>query len=694
MSNRISSYLQQREAALIIAAVSVLLLLIVAPHRNGIYLPWAKSTATLCILAAGFICLLLHHAVSLRLPHRDGYVLLAMAFAYALPIFISCNIQEAIRGFLWITASLVVFLLAAWGGIKPWFHRIFMHVWIANSALISLLGLLVAGHIIHLPQSTDPTVVSGNFGYANAFAIYIVCASLLAFGEWEAGSKKSAPYLAVVIYMNSVCLIASSSKLCWLIFPVALIGYFITTRRHGWTPKIAILAVTSMGLFVGMRIDPLIGSKPPPCVFWNDFLLGLIAAVALGVGITFLPFILGKISGRARRMTEVIGALALILLFAGAPLLMKNTRMNIGPRDFSLEDRFNRRRAYVLRDAGELFLRSPLGRGGGSWRCQYPQFSSYGYVVNDPHSHIALLAVEGGLIALASYIALWILFLKRAIKKLRRGRDRGTIRWTALLWAMLALGVHSSVDMDLSFGALLFTQMAVFGLVAGGTETTSLLRGKKHRMAHSSLSGGLLVLTLIAASLGFSRHYSEEARRACDQRQDQRCLEKWRLAHRTAPFDARVLEQLARVELRLGEQSGNQWYTNEGMQNLRQAVSMESSNNGIRYFYVKKLIDLQYPTGVDELIEEIIAKRPWQIISYENAASLRLQLAELYTMQSNYDRARVEAQKILDLENSIARQRDRAPDGVPERENLPLTSEGLKEYLARAKSLLSASPQS
>ncbi len=675
-------------AGLSVVAAAVLFLLLVSPYPNGIFESQTRLLATLCILGFSSICWLFWGDRLTRLPREDSFVLLVMAISYGLPVLFSFNPHEAIKGFLWVEASLVVYLLAATAGRKPWFRSAVVSTWVASSGVVSLLGLLVGGGVLHFDEYVVHHALTSSFGYANVFAIYILSASVLAFGEWEARPRKSSHLYSIVLYLNMVCLIATDSRLAWLLLPVVILGYVISARKTGITSKLGPLAVMGVGLFVGFQIGPRIGCTFPLADFWTPVILGLLLALSVGPLLAVSTLILRRFSGNAKKWL-VLGAVVLsIVMGVGfAPRLMP---AGVGRqiRTLAPNKSADQRRLYVLNDAGKMFLHSPFGRGGGAWLCQYRQFSSYGYIMNDPHSGIVLLAIEGGVLALASYLALWFLFLRRSTRALRQSGGSERTQLAAMIWALLALGLHSALDVDLSFGALLFPLMAFFGATAGKTAPIDLSANRKTRTVLWILTFVMLFSTLAAGSLAVGQRFSNEARSAVRNDQYETARDILSAAVRFAPIDPQILDGLGRLESRIGWETENPELVRRGLNRLERASVLAPSNHGIRVRYIEALMAVHSEENVDELIESIVGRRPWDIKAYEDVARLRLMSARSFWAQERYAMANIEARKVLGLFDKIAFVRANAPKGIPGDENLPPSSETLDDCRRQARTIL------
>lgn len=155
-------------------------------------------------------------------------------------------------------------------------------------------------------------------------------------------------------------------------------------------------------------------------------------------------------------------------------------------------------RLYYSRDAWLLVAQRPFtGWGGGGWQDAYRQQQKYLYHSKRVHNQYAEVAVETGLPGLLVYLGVWALFIGRAGQLYSRSRGGEKNIAGAALGYLLFFALHTAMDFDFSYLAVLGTVWAVGGAVSREQAKSSPAPGK------AVYQGGLafLLLSVLAVSL-------------------------------------------------------------------------------------------------------------------------------------------------------------------------------------------------
>lgn len=118
-------------------------------------------------------------------------------------------------------------------------------------------------------------------------------------------------------------------------------------------------------------------------------------------------------------------------------------------------------RLAFFRDGLALVRQWPWGAGHRGWAALHLQGSSYGYYSAEVHSSLLDMTLSFGWLGGLGFALLLGLFFVR----LRHGRDWTPVR-VAVLGGLGALGLHSLVDWDLSYGLFAVPLWIGFGLAA------------------------------------------------------------------------------------------------------------------------------------------------------------------------------------------------------------------------------------
>lgn len=159
---------------------------------------------------------------------------------------------------------------------------------------------------------------------------------------------------------------------------------------------------------------------------------------AVGLFVTFARSALVGLAGSAvallaaapkksRRRIAGIGAAGVIILLALVPGMM--TRIGYV---FSGDSDDESPRIRLWLSAIEIVKRYPLfGVGEGNWKTAFAEYGLPGHYVSTAHPHCDLLstAVDGGIIAVLLFGALWVIYFARAFRYLKELPPESPARW-------------------------------------------------------------------------------------------------------------------------------------------------------------------------------------------------------------------------------------------------------------------------
>lgn len=144
----------------------------------------------------------------------------------------------------------------------------------------------------------------------------------------------------------------------------------------------------------------------------------------------------------------------LLVLARVLPYSVYDRFATLGPSDLSVWQRI-----LFIGDSFRLWSRSPLlGWGGGGWASAYRSTETFGYTSLETHSSFTDILTSYGAVGGVLFLAFWVFALSGAARELRQRPGAGLA-----VSAVLALLLHSLIDFDFNFPALVMTTTLMVG---------------------------------------------------------------------------------------------------------------------------------------------------------------------------------------------------------------------------------------
>lgn len=309
--------------------------------------------------------------------------------------------------------------------------------------------------------------------------------------------------------------------------------------------------------------------------------------------------------------TAVLTIIILYLYFGNINDIMESAKK------VSLFHRF-----YFVEDAfGMIKERLLLGWGGGGWKDAYRSFQSYSYTSSQVHSYYIQVAVETGLAGLAALTGIWAVFVQTGLRAYRKNRsinDRMLV--ITIVGLAMTLGVHASVDFNLSLVAItmiMYAAMAIIRNMDAGFLEIGMTKSEKTLGIVKvpiilAASGGIIMLLLVTSFITASG-YAKNAIIYANNRNIKQAILLMEKALVYNPLMADYHGTLSELYSHNGQKD-------KAMEEASKAVALNRYNEW-RYLYLSSLtLSSGDVKAAIKYSEDAIAKSPWGIGAYEYAS--------------------------------------------------------------------------
>lgn len=590
------------------------------------------------------------------------YLITALALVYLAAGIGAVSRPDAAMGVLKYTGYLMVFFITC-QSVRTWrSYRVLLEFVFAGAVLVTLVGLLsVTGHF-NFPGAYENKQILSTFQYQNGLAIFLTVASLIGISLWNAGKKSSLWdlwYIAGLFLMN-ITILGTYSRAIWIMYPLMLLIWIFGLqqgRRLEILIRFSYVLITSV--LVSRGFFSLVGSGqgPKALLLLQGWLLITLAGWVLmhrvnrsirrkhigrevkkfwqGVGIVYLIAVLGIYSAYA--VNNLAGGWDAVI-----PASVTGQLVNISGQDSSYLAR-----GQFAGDALKIVRDYPLlGTGAGGWNALYLKYRTLPYDAAEVHNNYLQVMVETGIPGFLIYISIWGVTFYTAYRLYRNFRKdaRWPLVWGVLV-GLLAIALHSSFDFDLSLPTLSIFTWMLWALVRNARILA------RRDGAGLPLGGGLRWLPLlagliiaVAVAIPAYRLYQAgelgaQGAVAMAAGQIGPAEEKMRAAMQKDPYSGSYLADIAKLNIVLWLQKGDQENLASGIAMARQAVAKEPHNFRLK----ENLIQCYLSAGmINEALKEVrqlAADIPLEIKVYEMLANISVESAMYYRQQGDAAKA-------------------------------------------------------
>jgi O-antigen ligase len=610
------------------------------------------------------------------------YPVTVFAFTYLLALWGAVSKPEAVLGVLENFGYLAVFLLTC-QVVRSWrLYRILLEFIFGGAILVSLIGLFSATGFINYPAAYVNKALLSTFQYENAFAIFLLVASIIGlslFVQEEKSPVKDLWYLGGLALLN-ISLLGTASRAVWLMYPVLLFGWMIGLKKETRSRVFLLISYMLVGSIIVSR--------------------GFLARVQTGKGMPGLMFLVGgclvilagwmiihrinrtisrKQSGQGvKKFWQGLGIFYLIAVLViygfyavtslpggwdaviGKDVTRQITSITGYDSSFQLRTVFYRDAIAIIKD--HLLT----GTGAGGWKALYHKYQSVPYVSNEVHNNFLQVMVETGIPGFLLYTAVWILSFYSAYRLFRHFRKDAN--WP-LVWGVIislaAICLHSAFDFDLSLPTLSMLTWIMFALVRNG-----------HALAHKNGQASLIsgsrrwILLIVGVGLGTAMlmqsyklynagELGAEGAQAMTAGNIKLAEEKMRQAVLKDPYSGSYLTDLAKINLVYWLKDNDKERLKQGIVLAQQAVKKEPYNMELKTALITSyLMAGMSDEGIAEA-ESMVEANRFDIKAYEIMAGACVNAAMYYRQKDELAKEIIYINRVIAIPDELNKKRNK-----------------------------------
>lgn len=400
--------------------------------------------------------------------HNLDWAMLALLMAFSLSLINAVEIRSAIIGLMRFTACVFIFWMCYRASLQHSGYKAVLYSFHLTGVIMVIFAVLAYCGIVPY-HSVVVDRLTGNFDYPNTFGAFAGIIFLLGWGlVLSTQNKVARTFVSGGNALLLLAILGSLSRGAWMLFPVAVITYFILIKReHRLNALLALIIAAIPGVLNAIL---LLSSGPKTLSF---FYLILCLVLAAGLQLTVDRINLtGKINSIPKKLLLAVAGVFLVLVLCSVLLVpsVKTTLQGSLGRlaNISLQDKNVQYRIEFSHDALKIVRDHPLvGVGSGGWNVVYHQYAKHLYWTDKPHNYFLQTWAENGTIGFLALIAIWLFFCQLLWKhRKRKDDDESALFWGAAV-ACFYLGSHSLIDFDMSYGAIAFLLFGLIGALKG-----------------------------------------------------------------------------------------------------------------------------------------------------------------------------------------------------------------------------------
>lgn len=586
----------------------------------------------------------------LRTP--QDWAVLALPVVYVLSTFVAVRPHTAVQLDLVYGMFFVIYWLSSQMVRGERFLRGLLSALLLSATGVAFVGLWAAINPKIYPGAYLGTGVHGRIystlQYPNSFAAFMVGASLFALTLWLTADREGKGWRRELSRLwfpmaGALCFagfILAYSRGVDLVFPVVYLIFLVFApkgeRLRFASYAFAMLAAAAVGAEVFRHLQ----LGPRPAQAWGAVVLLPVLAAGLGfVAQRYMSLAPG-------RRTALGGGILAVLVLGGAAVLIHHPPQALVHRTASIahmmKDHNVLERFAYWRTALSIVAQHPiLGTGGGGWSVLYFKYQHYPFSSTQVHNDYLQTWVEAGTIGLLALLAVWVLFLRQALRWRAKAEGIQKLYPVGVATAALAIGLHAALDFDISLAALGIYLWSLFGAARGMTAEAkpAMVHKLGTRFAWAALAGALLLI--IGILFKVSADWSQAGTLALQGKNASQAVVDFQRAARYDPLKAGNYLGIAEADVALG--SGSPFAVGKPQTYIQKALALEP----VTPKYNAQAADLYYQMGNQAqavaYFRKALREQPYVKSNYLDLA----EAGELYAQSLVQSKKRAEARPIL-----------------------------------------------
>lgn len=708
--------------------ISLCVVLLILPFQRGSFFEKEIMPMELAIYSI-FIVWTIYKIIQRQSIQLNSFMAIGMcilAVAYMLPAFLgyAANKTDAVNYVMRYAAYLAVFLIASditktKNGLKVWIYTIaVLGMAVAFLGIDSLAGGQIGTNLKFFDIGLNQYMrLNGVFQYANTTGmvlgmIFFVLLAVSILSDYKLEKIICSGFMFVAL--SGLMLTVSRGAI--ILMPLVYIALLILIPDK--SKKIELVLTTVAPILISLilyqpfqKASPVISPDAGSVSkVWTLAIIGIVVAAIVTFLLLLLTNLLNKVSEKVYNIA-FISLIALVIL-AVAGIWFTGAYTKIIPQQ--LLDRFTSGqgtsgRTDFYRDGFRVLKdRWLLGAGGGAWNSLYRTYQSYDYGSTEAHNLLLQVWIETGLIGIIAFIVVILAALKTYYDS-RKAKENTDVSILILAITIYAIG-HSMIDFNFSYFSIPVMIFLLLGALDG------IVRGNESDTILSKFTGLPLIATVagisfLAINICFivARGYAVSATDIIRQAQEEatksetnislealtQASEKLQSATKLNPWNVSfyIMETKPDADIQVDLDT---LYTNMEKlgkkdkeiltlhyEAIMKATKLNSKNPIINImaaqFMLNQLGDIE--SGLNYM-DNGLKYNPMAYGRYEEAANAYYEAGRVTLESGKKEQAQKYLQRVLEIENDVAKVNQRALKPVTLSENTLIYIQKAKELLA------------
>lgn len=542
--------------------------------------------------------------------------IISLSVIYISTVFFAVNRRDGIQG-----ALLYFVLLLTFFGFKALIkdsNKLLILLSLLSLSGFGLSSIGIGSHLNLISGFEDAVLhgrISSTFQYPNTLANFLTVAMITSMGlilsniHWA--FKVILAGMANIMFLTFLATLSRGGYLTLLI--TGVLGFILVPNKYKfesilWTGAIVVPPLIAMiGYIANAQISNYISSL--------RWITGSIFLTVIGVT-AILCFSKIKVKNKELILSLILTAVIVLATVNFRDSVVTVVVNRLLPQtlverveDINLETSSSVYRLEFIKDGLKIVKDYPIiGTGSGGWRALFFKYQDFYYIARETHSHPIQLWVESGTLGFISFGAIWVGFLLLSFKLWFNLRESERILLWALIISAIAIGIHSTIDFNLSFGSFMLVLWSLFGSLAGMYRSekkwTIIKWGKIVTMI------AIIPIVVFTASLSKGITMGEKGFRALSEREYEKAQTYYKEAIRFDKYNSNHYWELSIVQRTMGNKD-------EGIDTIKEGIRFNRFQPELSYALIQYLIA---DGRLDEAFEQslwLLDIQPYKQDNYE-----------------------------------------------------------------------------